>query len=94
MLTTHLQTQAELKRNLHSEAKINEQKMKELSPKDALDTPQRGGSARSPIPAEHNQLFPEDHSGKWNNFPTPALLNVTRGGSLRKVLPLLHLLQG
>ncbi|XP_032917557.1 uncharacterized protein CCDC198 [Catharus ustulatus] len=62
---TRRRREAELKRNLHREAKTSEQKMKELSPKDALDTPQRGGSTRSPdpIPAEHNQLFPEHHPG-------------------------------
>ncbi|KAI1237491.1 hypothetical protein IHE44_0013567, partial [Lamprotornis superbus] len=62
---TRKRREAELKRNLHREAKINEQKIKEFSPKDVPDTPQRGDSARSPdpVPAEHNQHFPEDDPG-------------------------------
>ncbi|XP_039568898.1 uncharacterized protein CCDC198 [Passer montanus] len=62
---TRKRREAELKRNLHREAKINKQNIKEFSPKDVLDTPQRGGSTRSPdpIPAEHNQRFPEDDPG-------------------------------
>ncbi|XP_014726902.1 PREDICTED: uncharacterized protein C14orf105 homolog isoform X1 [Sturnus vulgaris] len=62
---TRKRREAELERNLHREAKINEQKIKEFSPKDVLDTPQRGDSARSPdpVPAEHNQHFPEDDPG-------------------------------
>ncbi|XP_063255683.1 factor associated with metabolism and energy [Prinia subflava] len=65
---TRKRREAELKRNLHREAKINKQKIKEFSPKDALDTPQGGDSVRSPdpIPAEHSQPFPEDHPGnRW-----------------------------
>ncbi|XP_037994804.1 uncharacterized protein CCDC198 isoform X2 [Motacilla alba alba] len=60
---TRKRREAELKRNLHREAKINKQNIKEFSPKDVLDTPQRGDSTRSPdpIPAGHNQRFPEDN---------------------------------
>ncbi|XP_065492910.1 factor associated with metabolism and energy [Caloenas nicobarica] len=57
--------EAELKRNLHREAKINKQKIKESSPKKALDTLQRGNSAESRdlVPAEHNQHFHGDDHG-------------------------------
>ncbi|XP_041333110.1 uncharacterized protein CCDC198 [Pyrgilauda ruficollis] len=74
---TRKRREAELKRNLHREAKINEQNFKKFSPKDVLDTPQRGDSTRSPdpIPAEHNQRFPEDDPGN------------TWGGGLCRVEP-------
>nr|XP_030129103.3 uncharacterized protein CCDC198 [Taeniopygia guttata] len=63
---TRKRREAELKRNLHREVKINKQNIKEFSPKDVLDAPHRGDSTRSPdpIPAEHNQRFPEDVPGK------------------------------
>ncbi|KFV74771.1 Uncharacterized protein C14orf105, partial [Dryobates pubescens] len=56
---THKRQEAELKRNLHREAKINKQKIKEFSPKKVLDTLQRSSSteSRDLIPAEHNQHF-------------------------------------
>ncbi|XP_059704182.1 uncharacterized protein CCDC198 [Haemorhous mexicanus] len=62
---TRKRREAELKRNLHREAKINKQNIKEFSPKDVLDSPQRGDSTRSPdpIPAGHHQRFPEDSPG-------------------------------
>ncbi|XP_074721358.1 factor associated with metabolism and energy isoform X1 [Strix uralensis] len=68
LLMTRLQTQAELKQNLHREAKINKQKIKEFSPKKVLDTLQRGNSAESQdlVPAEHNQHFHgDDHGNTW-----------------------------
>ncbi|KAL2304078.1 hypothetical protein Nmel_009369 [Mimus melanotis] len=79
---TRKRREAELKRNLHREAKINEQKIKEFSPKDVLDTPQRGDSARNPdpVPAEHNQHFPEDDPGKWQ--PGSAELSPGRKGKV------------
>ncbi|CAN0119276.1 unnamed protein product [Bubo scandiacus] len=60
--------EAELKQNLHREAKINKQKIKEFSPKKVLDTLQRGNSAESQdlVPAEHNQHFHGDnHGNTW-----------------------------
>ncbi|XP_009892219.1 PREDICTED: uncharacterized protein C14orf105 homolog [Charadrius vociferus] len=62
---TRRRQEAELKRNLHREAKINKQKIKEFSPKKVLDTLQRGDSAESRdlIPAEHNQRFHGDDCG-------------------------------
>ncbi|XP_010120579.1 PREDICTED: uncharacterized protein C14orf105 homolog, partial [Chlamydotis macqueenii] len=62
---TRRRQEAELKRNLHREAKINKQKIKEFSPKKVLDTLQRGDSAESQdlIPAEHNQRFLGDDCG-------------------------------
>ncbi|KFV98478.1 Uncharacterized protein C14orf105, partial [Fulmarus glacialis] len=56
---TRRRREAELKRNLHREAKINKQKIKEFSPKKVLDSPQRANSAESRdlVPAEHNQLM-------------------------------------
>ncbi|KFR05794.1 Uncharacterized protein C14orf105, partial [Nipponia nippon] len=53
---TRRRREAEQKRNLHREAKINKQKIKEFSPKKVLDTLQRGDSAESRdlVPAEHN----------------------------------------
>ncbi|XP_015721372.1 uncharacterized protein CCDC198 isoform X1 [Coturnix japonica] len=50
---------AELKRDLHREAKINKHTMEELGSEMVLDTLQRGNSGRSQdlIPAEHNQHF-------------------------------------
>ncbi|XP_009976301.1 PREDICTED: uncharacterized protein C14orf105 homolog, partial [Tauraco erythrolophus] len=61
--------EAELKRNLHREAKINKQNIKESSPKNVLDTLQRGDSAESQdlVPAEHNQCFHGDDRGNtWD----------------------------
>ncbi|TRZ17001.1 hypothetical protein HGM15179_010095 [Zosterops borbonicus] len=82
---TRKRREAELKRNLHREAKINKQKIKEFSPKDVPDTPQGGDSTRSPdpIPAEHNQRFPEDHPGNtWSgghpSQPDRAELSLDR----------------
>uniref|UniRef100_A0A8C3K592 Uncharacterized protein n=1 Tax=Calidris pygmaea TaxID=425635 RepID=A0A8C3K592_9CHAR len=62
---TRRRREAELKRNLHREAKINKQKIKEFSPKKVLDTLQRGDSAESQdlVPAEHNQRFHGDDCG-------------------------------
>ncbi|XP_009329589.1 PREDICTED: uncharacterized protein C14orf105 homolog [Pygoscelis adeliae] len=62
---TRRRREAELKRNLHREAKINKQKIKEFSPKKVLDTPQRGDSAESRdlVPAEHNQRSHGDDRG-------------------------------
>ncbi|XP_009697233.1 PREDICTED: uncharacterized protein C14orf105 homolog [Cariama cristata] len=62
---TRRRREAELKRNLHREAKINKQKIREFSPKKVLDTLQRGDSAESRdlIPAEHNQCFHGDDRG-------------------------------
>ncbi|XP_071282090.1 factor associated with metabolism and energy [Agelaius tricolor] len=70
---TRKRREAELKRNLHREAKINKQNIKEFSPKDVLDAPQRGDSTSSPdpIPAGHNQRFPEDDSGLCRAEPSP-----------------------
>ncbi|XP_062351445.1 factor associated with metabolism and energy [Cinclus cinclus] len=86
---TRKRREGELKRNLHREAKINEQKIKELSPKDVLDTPQRGDNARSPdpVPAEHNQHFPEDVPGNtWGGGlprqPDRAELSPGRKGKV------------
>lgn len=68
VLMTCLQTQAELKRDLHREAKINEQKMEELGSEMVLDTFQRGDSTRSQdlIPAEHSLHF-DSNTGKQNH---------------------------
>lgn len=70
---TRKRREAELKRNLHREAKINKQNIKEFSPKDVPDTPQRGDSTSSPdpIPAGHNQRFPENHPGLCRAEPSP-----------------------
>ncbi|XP_010160646.1 uncharacterized protein CCDC198, partial [Antrostomus carolinensis] len=65
---TRRRREAELKRNLHREAKINKQKIKEFSPKKVLDTLQRGNSTESQdlVPAEHNQRFHGDnHGNTW-----------------------------
>ncbi|KAM6444937.1 factor associated with metabolism and energy [Rhynochetos jubatus] len=62
---TRKRREAEQKRNLHREAKINKQKIKEFSPEKALDTIQRGNSTESQdlVPAEHNQHFHVHDSG-------------------------------
>nr|XP_009668956.1 PREDICTED: uncharacterized protein C14orf105 homolog isoform X2 [Struthio camelus australis] len=54
--------EAELKRNLHREAKINKQKIKEFNPKKVLGSLQRSNSSESQdlVPAEHNQTFNGD----------------------------------
>ncbi|XP_009956931.1 PREDICTED: uncharacterized protein C14orf105 homolog [Leptosomus discolor] len=65
---TRRRREAELKRNLHREAKINKQKIKESSPKKVLDTLQRGNSteSRDLVPAEHNQcLHGDDRGNTW-----------------------------
>ncbi|XP_010147632.1 PREDICTED: uncharacterized protein C14orf105 homolog [Eurypyga helias] len=66
---TRKRREAEEKRNLHREAKINKQKIKEFSPEKALDTLQRGNSteSRDLVPAEHNQRFHGDDRGNtWS----------------------------
>ncbi|XP_054256739.1 uncharacterized protein CCDC198 [Indicator indicator] len=66
---TRKRREAELKRNLPREAKINKQKIKEFSPKKVLDTLQRSNSTESQdlIPAEHNQHFHGDNCGNtWS----------------------------
>ncbi|XP_032865716.2 uncharacterized protein CCDC198 [Tyto alba] len=62
---TRRRREAELKRNLHREAKINKQKIKEFSPKKVLDSLQGGNSTESQdlVPAEHNQRFHGDDCG-------------------------------
>ncbi|KFP06439.1 Uncharacterized protein C14orf105, partial [Calypte anna] len=62
---TRRRREAELKRNLHREAKINIEKIKEFSPKNGLDTLQKGNSPESQdlIPAEQNQSFHGDNHG-------------------------------
>ncbi|XP_069713009.1 factor associated with metabolism and energy [Phaenicophaeus curvirostris] len=62
---TRRRQEAELKRNLHREARISKQKIKEFSPKKVLDTLQPGSSTecRDLIPAEHNQRFHRDDHG-------------------------------
>ncbi|XP_010013843.1 PREDICTED: uncharacterized protein C14orf105 homolog, partial [Nestor notabilis] len=62
---TRKRQEAELKRNLHREANINKQKIKEFSPKKVLDSLQRGNSteSRDLAPAEHNQRFHGDDRG-------------------------------
>ncbi|XP_017687248.1 PREDICTED: uncharacterized protein C14orf105 homolog [Lepidothrix coronata] len=65
---TRKRREAELKRNLHREAKANKQKIKEFSPMDILDILQRSNSkeSRGLVPAEHNQHFHEDdHGNTW-----------------------------
>ncbi|XP_009994769.1 PREDICTED: uncharacterized protein C14orf105 homolog [Chaetura pelagica] len=65
---TRRRREAELKRNLQREAKINQQNLQESSPKNVLDTPQGGDSAKSRdlVPAEHNQGFHgDDHGNTW-----------------------------
>ncbi|KAM4667442.1 factor associated with metabolism and energy [Amazona ochrocephala] len=62
---TRRRKEAELKRNLHREANINKQKIKEFSPTKVLDSLQRGKSTenRDLVPAEHNQRFHGDDHG-------------------------------
>ncbi|XP_021256590.1 uncharacterized protein C14orf105 homolog isoform X2 [Numida meleagris] len=59
---TRRRREAELMRDLHREAKINKQKIKELGSEMVLDALQRSDSARSRdlVPAEHNQHFNGD----------------------------------
>ncbi|XP_068803545.1 factor associated with metabolism and energy isoform X2 [Struthio camelus] len=60
--------EAELKRNLHREAKINKQKIKEFNPKKVLGSLQRSNSSESQdlVPAEHNQTFNGDCGNIWD----------------------------
>ncbi|XP_049684463.1 uncharacterized protein CCDC198 [Accipiter gentilis] len=86
---TRRRREAELKRNLHREAKINKEKIKEFSPKKVLDTLQRGDSAESRdlVPAEHNQHFHgDDHGNTWggglSTQPDGAELSPGRSGKV------------
>ncbi|KAM9015917.1 factor associated with metabolism and energy [Ara ararauna] len=66
---TRRRQEAELKRNLHRDANINKQKIKEFNPKKALDSLQRDKSteSRDLVPAEHNQHFHgDDHGNTWD----------------------------
>nr|XP_005504203.1 uncharacterized protein C14orf105 homolog [Columba livia] len=70
---TRRHREAELKRNLHREAKINKRKIKEFSPEKVLDTLQRGSSieSRDLVPAELNQRFHgDDHGNIWDRRPS------------------------
>ncbi|XP_062433984.1 factor associated with metabolism and energy [Rhea pennata] len=61
--------EAGLKRNLHREAKINKQKIKEFNTKKVLGNLHRSNSSESQdlIPAEHNQTFNGDwHGNTWD----------------------------
>ncbi|XP_057229218.1 uncharacterized protein CCDC198 [Malurus melanocephalus] len=80
---TRRRREAELNRNLHREAKINQQKMQEFSPKDVLGAPQSPRSP-DPIPAER---FYEDHPGNsWggglSRQPDRAELSPDRRGKV------------
>ncbi|KFV47111.1 Uncharacterized protein C14orf105, partial [Tyto alba] len=70
---TRRRREAELKRNLHREAKINKQKIKEFSPKKVLDSLQGGNSTESQdlVPAEHNQRFHGDDRDFFFFFFSP-----------------------
>ncbi|KAM9556518.1 factor associated with metabolism and energy isoform 2-T2 [Guaruba guarouba] len=60
---------AELKRNLHRDANISKQNIKEFNLKKALDSLQRDKSteSRDLVPAEHNQRFHgDDHGNTWD----------------------------
>ncbi|OPJ90130.1 hypothetical protein AV530_002958 [Patagioenas fasciata monilis] len=70
---TRRHREAELKRNLHREAKINKQKIKEFSSEKVLDNLQRGNSieSRDLVPAELNQRFyGADHGNTWGGRPS------------------------
>ncbi|KAL9849950.1 LOW QUALITY PROTEIN: factor associated with metabolism and energy [Geothlypis trichas] len=71
MLELNKRREAELKRNLHREAKINKQNTR-IQPKDVLGTAQRGDSTTPDHPAGHNQHFPEDDPGLCRAEPSPG----------------------
>ncbi|XP_072195270.1 factor associated with metabolism and energy [Excalfactoria chinensis] len=62
--------EAELKRDLHREAKVSKHTMEELGSEMVLDTLHRGDNARSQelIPAEHNQHFNGHPGNRGDGF--------------------------
>ncbi|KAM8807994.1 factor associated with metabolism and energy [Eudromia elegans] len=68
---TRRRREAELKRNLHREAKINKQKIKEFNPKKVLGNLQRSSSSESQdlIPAEPNHTV---NGGGGNTRDRPS----------------------
>ncbi|XP_065604021.1 factor associated with metabolism and energy [Cyrtonyx montezumae] len=69
---TRRRREAELKRDLLKEAKINKQKIGVLSSEMVLDTLQRGDSAgsRDLVPAEHSQRFDGDPANRGDGGPS------------------------
>ncbi|KAM4014149.1 factor associated with metabolism and energy isoform 1-T1 [Anomaloglossus baeobatrachus] len=62
----HLQSQAEMKRNIHRETKINKHKMKEIKAKKVRENAMKCREDEDFLPVEHDETFNVDHSNTWH----------------------------
>ncbi|XP_073493627.1 factor associated with metabolism and energy [Phyllobates terribilis] len=62
----HLQSQAEMKRNIHRETKINKHRMKEIKAKKVSENAMRCREDEDFLPVEHDETFNVDHSDTWH----------------------------
>lgn len=68
----HVQSQAEMKRNLHREAKINKHKMKEIKAKKVRENAMKSREDDF-LPVEHDETFNVDHGNTWHwNIREPS----------------------
>ncbi|XP_069063544.1 factor associated with metabolism and energy [Pleurodeles waltl] len=61
-----MQAQAELRRNIHRDARINKQKMKELKAKKVRENVHRNNVDDEFITVEHDETFNFHHGSSWN----------------------------
>ncbi|XP_040268411.1 uncharacterized protein CCDC198 isoform X1 [Bufo bufo] len=72
----NLQSQAELKRNIHREAKINKHKTKEMKAKKVRENVMKCHEDEGFLPVEHYETFNMDHGNPWPwhiQEPSPSL---------------------
>ncbi|CAJ0961271.1 unnamed protein product [Ranitomeya imitator] len=62
----HLQSQAEMKRNIHRETKINKHKMKEIKTKKVRENAMKCREDEDFLPVEHDETFNVDHNNTWH----------------------------
>ncbi|XP_073441451.1 factor associated with metabolism and energy [Dendrobates tinctorius] len=62
----HLQSQAEMKRNIHRETKINKHKMKEIKAKKVRENAMKRREDEDFLPVEHDETFNVDHNNTWH----------------------------
>ncbi|XP_063296510.1 factor associated with metabolism and energy [Pelobates fuscus] len=61
----HLQTQAELKRRVHREAKIDKQKMREIKGQKTRENVLKNNEEDDFLSVEHDETFNIDHRNSW-----------------------------
>ncbi|KAM5129527.1 factor associated with metabolism and energy [Mantella aurantiaca] len=61
-----LQSQAEVKRNIHRESKINKHKMREMKTNKLRENAMRCQEDEDFLPVEHDKTFNMDHGNNWH----------------------------